>query len=401
MYVLLTSQTESCYAAVLAYVRENLSAYVAPNIVMSDYCQQIQSALAYTFPEASIRGYWFHYTNDILAFIKNQGIYGQLLRGHASSALRMLLVLPLLPAEYMTPGLESIRKWSREKQVHTNYLAQITEYIEQSWLRKVGADKMSIFGLSHGVYNHIQHFNRELNGLLNANNPPFWNVLECITHIATRTYVKCNKKLKMAKQKPLSKNQQVLDTIVKNATQLWIRTPVHLRNPLQFLQLTSHCINDINYFNYNNLDDTRVTISANSSITNKFLNYNSTPMAKASHLPAKSTKIAKSINIISSVASDSNAISYVNYNDVSIPSLTLSTNTLTTTIEPNNFQNNIAQFIDSSSIHKVTANATVSSNPPPLAFFPKIAKSRQKPILFSSTEPPPLVPIQYKLKKPN
>lgn len=330
---------------------------------MFDYCQQMQSALAYTFPEASIRGYWFQYTNDILAFIKNQGIYGQLLRGHASSALRMLLVLPLLSAEYMSPGLEAIRKWSREKQVHSNYLAQLSGYIEQSWLRKIGADKMSIFGLSHGVYNHIQHFNRELNSLLNVNSPLIWNVVECITHIATRTYVKCNKKLKMAKQKPLSKNQQVLDTIVKNATQLWIRTPVHLRNPLQFLQLTSHCINDINYFNYNSLGDTKIIMSDNSSITNTLLGYDSTAM--------------NSVNIIT----DLNAIP------------------LTTAIEPNDFLNINTQPYDSVSLNKTKANLIVSSDPPPLAFFPKAAKICQKPILFSSTEPPPLVPIQYKVKK--
>lgn len=35
-----------------------------------------------------------------------------------------------------------------------------------------------------------------------------------------------------------------------------------------------------------------------------------------------------------------------------------------------------------------------SADPPPLAFFPKNCKRSQKPIIFSATEPPPLVPIQ-------
>lgn len=43
-------------------------------------------------------------------------------RGHGSSCLRMLLVLPLLPADYMAPGLEAVRKWAQEKKVFLHIL---------------------------------------------------------------------------------------------------------------------------------------------------------------------------------------------------------------------------------------------------------------------------------------
>lgn len=168
-------------------------------------------------------------------------------KGNASSAIRMLLVLPLLPANYMRTGLQSIRKWLTEKKAMSAQFEYICEFIEQQWLIRIGVDKMSIFSLPHCVTNHIQTFNCELQATLGISNPIIWHMLESITQIARQTFTKLTKR---SKQLPIStskspkKGQLIQDTIITSATQQWIRTPVHLRNPLQFLQVTSHCIND-------------------------------------------------------------------------------------------------------------------------------------------------------------
>lgn len=59
----MTSKSQSDFAAVFAYIREFFGAYVSPNIIMANFDVNMQQALAYTFPEATIKGFWFHYTD--------------------------------------------------------------------------------------------------------------------------------------------------------------------------------------------------------------------------------------------------------------------------------------------------------------------------------------------------
>lgn len=336
---------------------------------MADYSIEIQTALAYIFPEAAIKGYWFLYTNDVLAFVKQNSLQNQLARNHGSSALRMLLVLPLLPAEYMKPGLDAVRKWAREKHLPSAMaFEQCCTYVEQSWLRKIGAGRMSIFGLPHGVYNHLQTFNREVKGLLNTTSPLIWTVLECITQIATRTYVKCNKKLTENKPKPVSKSQQELDTIIKNATQMWIRSPVHLRNPLQFLQLASHCINETVYFE---------------SISDESLGAGGSMLMIGDQTAAADCRLPKLVRTISYEPRDSIRESMPTLPNKHGPTTTATTTT--TVPATNNCTNSHIGHVSN------------ASEPPPLAYFPK-KQTAQRPILFTATEPPPLVPIQRRPK---
>lgn len=370
--MLLTARTESCFSAIFAYIRENLSAHVTPNIIMADYSGEIQSALAYTFPEAAIKGYWYLYTNDVLAFVKQHDVQNQLARGHGSSALRMLLVLPLLPAEYMKPGLEATRKWAREKNLPSAVFHTCCDYVEQSWLRKIGAGRMSIFGLPHGVYNHLQTFNREVRSLLNTNSPLIWTVLESITQIATRTYVKCNKSLKSgaSKQKSMNKSQLELDTIIRNATQMWIRTPVHLRSPLQFLQLASHCINDTVY--YESRSDGKAAAGGGGDA------------AGASTMAANCGDRA---NRMAAASGEGVCRTTGSLLASKMPKLVRSESTAQSSVSAK----------PASTTAGEDASQPITSDPPPLAFFPRKFKTRHA-ILFSATQPPPLVPIR---RRPN
>lgn len=179
LYAISAIKTQAIYAVIFAYIRENLPAFITPNTIMSDFDPETQLALAYTFPEASIKGFWFYYTDSILRYMKCIRLQWDKSRSNTSSCLRMLMVLPLLPAEYMAPGLQAIRKWAQEKAVMTPSIEKVCAFIEQDWLRSVGADKMSIFGLPHGVYNYVQYFNNEFRqSLINSQQQQsIWHIL--------------------------------------------------------------------------------------------------------------------------------------------------------------------------------------------------------------------------------
>lgn len=179
MYAISAIKTQAIYAVIFAYVRESLSAYITPNTIMSDFDPETQLALAYTFPDASIKGFWHIYTDSILKYMKCIRLQWDKGRSNTSSCLRILMVLPLLSAEYMVPGLQAIRKWAQEKSVMNPSIEKLCSFIEHDWLRSVGADKMSIFGLPHGVYNYVQHFNNEFKqSLLNSQQQQsIWHIL--------------------------------------------------------------------------------------------------------------------------------------------------------------------------------------------------------------------------------
>lgn len=66
----MTVKSQAIFAALFAYLREQLSAYILPNIIMSEFDTAMQSALSFTFPEATIKGSWFHYT-EVCKIIKD------------------------------------------------------------------------------------------------------------------------------------------------------------------------------------------------------------------------------------------------------------------------------------------------------------------------------------------
>lgn len=178
LYVIMTAKTISAYTSIFEYIRDNLSSEISPSVIMSSYDMNIQSSLSTEFSEATIKGYWCQYTDAVIRYVGSIGMQQEILRnGHCSSWLRMLLVLPLLPAEYLSPGLSSIRKWAEEKNIFTKQMETVSNYVEQQWLRSIGADKMSVFGMPHSIYNHTQQFNKDLQNSVGSDNPSIWNVL--------------------------------------------------------------------------------------------------------------------------------------------------------------------------------------------------------------------------------
>lgn len=178
---------------------------------------------------------------------------------------------------------------------------------------------------------------------------------ECITHLATRTFMKCNKRQISSETKP-NKQQKMMETIMKNATQLWCSSPIHLRNPLQFLQLSSHCIND--------------TFMEASQVHCVTTEQRSSP----ANYDDRHFQLFKA---------SSSRKSRANGKDVR-------KNLIVNEPVPNHADDVPVKM---AIVTKTSQTDSTKSEPPPLAFYPKNRGKSQQPIIFSATEPPPLVPI--------
>lgn len=198
--------------------------------------------------------------------------------------------------------------------------------------------------------------------------------------------MKCNKRQQqMASNETIkpNKHQRVLETIMKNATQMWCSNPIHLRNPLQFLQLSSHCINDTF------MEASRIQLAMESSETHDNsahgdddyddhsfnLLKSSSTIRKTKSSTIKDFK--KNTNSISTIDAATNVTECVNVRQIN------SNNN-------GNIESSAKSIVSNSNVNEINFN---KSEPPPLAFYPKNRRNIQTPIIFSATEPPPLVPI--------
>lgn len=333
VYAILTAKTPSALSSFFDYLSRDLK--FAPNIIVTNFDPTVHSSLSFSFPESTIKGNWFEFTNSILKQMQAIGLERDASKGVGASGLKMILMLPLLPPEYIVPGLEAIKKWLKDKVFFDEKFSKLCDFVEQTWLRTIGSEKISIFGSPKVFSNHVRTFNKELIDIIENQNPVIWVILEAITQITTKNF---NRMLRRVKESPSqNKANKISDTILKNATQQWIKTPVHLRSPLQFLQSTSHCINDTMY------------LSTLSEVTQSQSVEESEPPSSMD-----------SYNCRDIVSSEK---------DQYFPSCCGSSNTREIPI--------IQECI--------TYSAT---EPPPLVYF--------KPKANTSLEPPPLVPINFK-----
>lgn len=179
--------------------------------------------------------------------------------------------------------------------------------------------------------------------------------------------MKCNKRQHCNEFKT-NKQQKTLEKIVKNATQMWCADPIHLRNPLQFLQLSSHCIND------NNMEALIVHKTATSSTE-----YDNNVSGAHSNFSRRCEKLNAFKRTKSFTTKEGKRHCSVSSNHCPIGSVSL--------IDGNESTFGSNQMGKSIS---TMAFGRTSNDPPPLAFYPKTNGKQVEPIIFSSTEPPPL-----------
>lgn len=241
------------FSSFFAHIRDKAPAAMKPNNILTNCDSNLQEALKISFPDATIKVMWFFYASSVVNHARDNGMLTLISKSlfHLSS-LKMILAIPLIPANYIVPGLDSLKKWMSEKSVRFEGLC---EHVDSNWLMSDGAEKISIFnGLSHSINNYVQNFNRVLLHNLDVKSLTKAQLLEAISKQASKTI----KKLYKSKApQALKKAQKLQKTILETATHNWIKANIHLRRPIQFLQQVSHCIDDsmINFLVHYDIED--------------------------------------------------------------------------------------------------------------------------------------------------
>ena len=174
MIALLTRKTQVLYTAVLEKVKELMAGF-NPTIIMADFEPSLRNALRETFPQCTIKGCWFHYTQAVIRKIRKLGLTAEMTTNvEFKSWINSVLVVPLLPSRRIGEGYELLMmKDFGELNINT-----LTDYLTHRWKNRVAVEELSVYWTMDRKHNPAEAYNRKLSRFLIGNAAPnYFNFL--------------------------------------------------------------------------------------------------------------------------------------------------------------------------------------------------------------------------------
>lgn len=131
----MTRKTAESYSAVFKYIEEKLHFKFKPVEFMTDYEDGMRLAIKRRWPNAIIKGCWFHFCRAINKRYLKLGL-NRIKNKHSRRICRMLMSIPLLPPHLIHEGFEAINKFARKHRLFKRF-ASLFSYIQRYWLGQV------------------------------------------------------------------------------------------------------------------------------------------------------------------------------------------------------------------------------------------------------------------------
>lgn len=132
----MSNKTCACYTAVFKYIEKEIFQLEATEF-MTDFEGGLRKALAKVYPNAQIRGCWFHYCKALRKKSRALGLESlHKKNANAAMILKELMSLPLLPSEKFVEGFDQIKRLIEEHELVKEY-KRLIGYFEKYWFRQV------------------------------------------------------------------------------------------------------------------------------------------------------------------------------------------------------------------------------------------------------------------------
>lgn len=152
-YVLMTKRTAECYKRVFRLIEEKVF-NLEPSEFITDFEQGMRKAISETYPEVILRGCWYHYCSAISRKMKKLG-FSKLLKNNdeANIIKKMLMNLPLLPADEFMTGYKYIKSYVKSSGLRQKFL-KFFNYYDGQWIVEVNFIQYTTYILSN-VNHHV------------------------------------------------------------------------------------------------------------------------------------------------------------------------------------------------------------------------------------------------------
>lgn len=132
----MTRRTSVCYQSIFKYINKNVLA-LEPGEIITDFETGLRHAIRKSFPNAILRGCWYHYCAAIrkkLLFLLSSSLFKT--NGGARIIKKQLMCLPLLPAENFHEGYQYIKSMTERYGLSERFKGFFT-YFEFYWFTQV------------------------------------------------------------------------------------------------------------------------------------------------------------------------------------------------------------------------------------------------------------------------
>lgn len=133
----MTRKTAICYKRVFQFIEENIFA-LKPNEIMTDFEGGMRKAINSVYPDATLRGCWFHFNLSINRKCRKMGLSRILKSNEKARHLKtQILHLPLLPMDNINRCFFTIKRNATKDPIIWQHLARFFKYFESYWLSQV------------------------------------------------------------------------------------------------------------------------------------------------------------------------------------------------------------------------------------------------------------------------
>lgn len=133
----MSHKSAESYSHVFRFIEENIFK-LKPTEIITDFEAGLRKAINQTYPGAKLRGCWYHYSAAVRKKMLELGLH-KLLKDndYARRIKKMLMSLPLLPAENFMEGYDYIKQQTKEWGLSHRFKSFFSYY--EYWINQVGS----------------------------------------------------------------------------------------------------------------------------------------------------------------------------------------------------------------------------------------------------------------------
>ena len=182
VHILMTKKEQSLYEATFHEI-VRLFPNLAPSHFIMDFERALENSVKKVFLNVRISGCRFHLSQAIYRKVTKLGlskVYEENKSFH--NWVKRLMALALLPTDSITPTYEMLA--SEPIQMLTlcekHKLNKLKTYYKKYWLKQVGSQKISVFGLRRKTHNDLEIYNRWIKNVFQSHHPNFYRYLDAL-----------------------------------------------------------------------------------------------------------------------------------------------------------------------------------------------------------------------------
>lgn len=132
----MTKRTTECYNAVFEFIEKRLLK-LEPDEFITDFEQAMRNAIQKRYPNAVLRGCWYHFCAAIRKKMMSLGLHSLLKSNSKAAKIKIMLMnLPLLPAKHFSEGYQHIKCKARKYGLLQKF-QKFFVYFENYWFAQV------------------------------------------------------------------------------------------------------------------------------------------------------------------------------------------------------------------------------------------------------------------------